>query len=346
MEVKLDKLSKLRLEMLKQVVDYYVIPNQNSHGSRPLRSGDWRVESVASGFSATSAIAIISQSTLHLFVDDGEVARVNRYFLREDRWTVLPIGQKLWIDWIVRNCVGCTIGLDSRLFTHLQIRALESSIQSHQAAITPKFLDEIMVDMFWERQKYLSDSVQLVAEAWSRVESLRRWIVSSHASAALLITPLSIGNHSESLKSRDASDPNPSAYVLHINANPLPESHLYVDQSVCALFWRLDSMKIEAAKVIQQLKKMGVLVSSYQEVYGFLRRRRQEGVKRKEDEKQQAEKKLAESKARQMLGINRMSRLLPKSSEKPGNNWRTPRMPSRARSATSFASFQLRGLQT
>ncbi|KDQ49928.1 hypothetical protein JAAARDRAFT_82082 [Jaapia argillacea MUCL 33604] len=304
MEVKLDKLSQLRAEMLKQRVDYYVIPNQNSHGSRPLRSGDRRVECVASGFSATSAIAIISQSALHLFVNDGEVARANRYFLREDQWTVHPIGQELWIDWIVRNCVDRTIGLDSRLFTHLQIRSLESSIQSHR--ITPKFLDLIMVDMVWKRPKHLSDPVQLgaISKFWSRVESLRRWLVSSHASAALLITPLSI------------------AYVLHINANPLPESYLYVDQSECALFWRLDSTKIEAARLIEHLKRKGVVISSYQDVYGFLRHRRREGVQRKHEEKQQAEKKLAENKARQIFGINRMGRLLPKSSEKPGDTWR------------------------
>ncbi|KDQ49931.1 hypothetical protein JAAARDRAFT_614072 [Jaapia argillacea MUCL 33604] len=301
-----DNLSKLRTEMLQREVDYYVIPNQNSHGSRPLRSGDRRVERVASGFSATSAVAIVSQSTLHLFVDDEDVTRAKRYFLVEDQWTVLPVGLEPWMEWIIKNCLGRSIGLDSRLFTHLQIRALESSIQHHQPAITLKFLDQIMVDMFWERPKDVSDSIQLVEvpDPWSRVELLRRWIVSSRASAALLVTPLSI------------------AYVLHIAANPLPESYLYIDHSECALFSRLYSTNSKAGKLIQRLKDIGFSVRPYQDVYGFLHHRRQEGVKAKQQAKNQAERKRAESKTRQILGINRVCRLLQKPGEKPGETWK------------------------
>ncbi|KAJ3492177.1 hypothetical protein NLJ89_g11269 [Agrocybe chaxingu] len=276
-----ERLDEMRRLMLKDNLDYYVVPSEDAHGSEYVSASDKRREFI-SGFTGSAGQAIISKTSAYLFTD-------SRYWLQsqeeiDDNWTLVKVGSSPgvhqdWIEWILpRVGKGTRIGIDARMVSHEKATLINSKIAPLDGKLV--YPPQNLVDLIWRDKPTKSlemvyiQSVEFAGrDAPSKLAKVRDWIrqqppaVSafskqepgpSHMHVATLVTSLAC-----------------IAYVLNLRGsdipyNPLFHAYLFVGFDTAILF-------VEPAKlhpdVIHYLDTIGVQHRGYTDLWPFLRRR-------------------------------------------------------------------------
>ncbi|KDQ63520.1 hypothetical protein JAAARDRAFT_381202 [Jaapia argillacea MUCL 33604] len=258
-----DKLTRLRVQMANQKppLNYYVIPNQNAHGSKPHPECDRRLKWL-SGYSGASGVAVVSQSTAHLFVAPQDYDLASQELSSEPWFVLSPVEpgssyEQFWASWLTIRCDGnAVVGFDPRLLSHEQAESLNSLLSFKGSRVSlPK---RNLVDLVWddkpERSGEASDICppRQVFNPLVRLERVRDWITSqSGHAAALIISPSSI------------------AFLLYLTGTRMFSSYLFVEPDKCVLFHDFHTDD----GLDQHFETMGVEQRRYSDVYIFLRER-------------------------------------------------------------------------
>ncbi|KDQ51606.1 hypothetical protein JAAARDRAFT_506154 [Jaapia argillacea MUCL 33604] len=138
-----DKLSKLRgmMTLHQPSVDYYIISNQDAHGSPLVGESEKRLQWI-SGFSSLRGVAVVSQQAAHIFVEASDLAQAEAELSLED-WFVIPI--------------EASIGLDARHVWHDQAVFLKSLAVVNKSKLVPVYQN--LVDVIWEDKPQRGEEV-------------------------------------------------------------------------------------------------------------------------------------------------------------------------------------------
>ncbi|EJD37953.1 Creatinase/aminopeptidase [Auricularia subglabra TFB-10046 SS5] len=263
------RLVHLREEMVKQKIDYYVVPTTDDHGSEYVALCDRRRQWI-SGFTGSAGTVVVSLTEAHLFVD-------SRYWTQAEReagqyWSIHRVGEHIdivdWDKWILEVPRGSKVGMDSRMLTHEY--AVSLSQKMNQKGIVLAFPYRNLVDVIWkDRPVRPRDPIFILGTAFTGVEAtakiadFRDWMGTRGADVA--------GSMVASLSS--------IAWLLNLRGsdvpyNPVFLSYLYVSRSTTpkrsVLFTGLSKLTQE---VHEHLDRLGVDVREYNDVWTWLRRR-------------------------------------------------------------------------
>ncbi|KAH7928918.1 Creatinase/aminopeptidase [Leucogyrophana mollusca] len=274
-----DRLEDIRKLMVKDNLDYYVIPSEDAHQSEYVAASDKRREWI-SGFTGTAGQAVVSKTAAYLITD-------SRYWLQareelDSNWHLIPAGAvdapKDWIDWLVDRAKDARIGIDARMIAHEKATQLNTQLNIKNSKLI--YPPQNFVDLTWKdkplRSKdpiFIQSSEFTGKVASAKIAELRAWIraqpaaVPSYSKAPPTAAQTHVGTLITSLSS--------IAYLLNLRGsdipfNPLFYSYLFLSLDRVVLF--LDSAKL-TDEVEDYLRAMGVERKEYNDIWAFLRRR-------------------------------------------------------------------------
>ncbi|KAF6744915.1 aminopeptidase-P [Ephemerocybe angulata] len=276
-----ERLDELRKLMLKDTLDYYVVPSEDAHQSEYVAPSDKRREYI-SGFSGSAGQAIITRSHAYLIVD-------SRYWLQareqvDDNWDIVRVGSmpgepKDWIDWITgRLNKGSRIGIDARMISHEKAQIMNSKIGHMDSKLV--YPPQNLVDLVWKdkppkpREPLYTQPIEYTGrDAISKINRIREWIKDQPAA----------------MPAYTKGDPSPQhmhvgtlivslsqiAYTLNLRGtdipyNPLFHAYLFIGLDSATVF--VDSSKVDDL-VSEYLATIHVERKDYTELWPFLRRR-------------------------------------------------------------------------
>jgi len=274
-----DRLDEMRRLMVKDNLDYYVIPSEDAHGSEYVAASDKRREFI-SGFTGSAGQAIVTRNSAYLFTD-------SRYWIQaaeeiDSNWTLVKTGDpgapQDWIEWIVDRVKGSRIGIDARMISHEKATLINTKITSRDSKLI--YPPQNLVDLIWKEKPtkslekvYIQSTEFTGRDATYKLAKLRDWIKQQ---------PASVPSYSK-------QEPNASqmhvatlvtslsciAYILNLRGsdipyNPLFHAYLFVGYDQAILFVELQKLVPE---VIDYLDSVGVQHRGYTDLWPFLRRR-------------------------------------------------------------------------
>lgn len=274
-----DRLEQLRKLMVKDNLDYYVVPSEDAHQSEYVAASDKRREWI-SGFTGSAGQAIISKTAAYLVTD-------SRYWLQareqlDSNWYLISAGAvdapKDWIDWVVDRAKDAKVGIDARMISHEKATRLNSQLTNKGSKLV--FPPQNFVDLCWKEKPQRSkdpifiQSIEFTGrEASAKIAELRKWIRSqpptvipyskspptpAHAHVGTLITTLSSIAYLLNLRGSD------------IPFNPLFYSYLFVSLERVILF-------VDPAKLTDDtenyLRVNKIEWREYNDIWPFLRKR-------------------------------------------------------------------------
>ncbi|KAF9227076.1 Creatinase/aminopeptidase [Gyrodon lividus] len=146
-----DRLEQIRKLMLKDGLDYYVIPSEDAHQSEYVAASDKRREWI-SGFTGSAGQAIVSKTAAYLVTD-------SRYWLQareelDPNWHLIPAGAvdapKDWIEWLVDRSKDAKIGIDARMISHEKATQLISKVNTKGSKLI--FPPQNYIDLSWKEK--------------------------------------------------------------------------------------------------------------------------------------------------------------------------------------------------
>ncbi|KAF8590921.1 Creatinase/aminopeptidase [Ramaria rubella] len=270
------RLTELRKLMVKEKIDYYVIPSTDAHGSEYIASCDRRREWI-SGFTGSAGTAIVSATNAYLFVD-------SRYYIQgareiDQNWTLLKVGWEdipQWDAWLIARAKGTKIGVDSRMISYTLAAKLNAALTPRASSLVYPWQN--LVDLIWKdrplrpRDPIFLQPLQFAGEdAQSKLSILRKWIRESVPEMGLYTTkpPSAAQTPIATFVSNLAS----IAWLLNLRGsdipfNPVFQAYLFVSLDRAILF--IDSAKV-SEEIGDYLESIGVSTREYSDVWPFLR---------------------------------------------------------------------------
>ncbi|KAJ7252139.1 peptidase M24, structural domain-containing protein [Mycena haematopus] len=248
--------------MLKDTLNYYVVPSEDAHQSEYVATSDRRLEYV-SGFSGSSGQAIISMNSAYLVTD-------SRYWLQaqeqlDPNWTLVKAGDvdgpKDWIEWLSK-ARNSRIGIDARMISHEKATLISNKLASLDSKMI--YPPQNVVDLAWKdkppksREPLFRQPMEFAGqEASTKLQRLREWIK---------MQPPSVPAYSK------VSD---TSYLLNLRGsdipfNPLFQAYFFVSLDTAVLF--VDGFKCNE-EINGYLNSLNVERRDYVELWHFLRRR-------------------------------------------------------------------------
>ncbi|KDR67798.1 hypothetical protein GALMADRAFT_257642 [Galerina marginata CBS 339.88] len=274
-----DRLDEMRRLMLKDNLDYYVVPSEDAHGSEYVAASDKRREFI-SGFSGSAGQAIVTRNSAYLFTD-------SRYWLQaqdeiDHNWTLIRCGApgapQDWIEWLESRAKNSRIGVDARMISHEKATLINSKINSKDSKLI--YPPQNLVDLIWVEKPtkslakiYIQSTEFAGRDATYKLEKLRDWIrqqapsIPSYSKqeptpaqmhVATLVTSLSCIAYTLNLRGSD------------IPYNPLFHAYLLVTLDKAFLFVEPQKMHEDVAHYLDSIE---VQQMPYTELWPFLRRR-------------------------------------------------------------------------
>ncbi|KAG8988728.1 hypothetical protein FRB94_000434 [Tulasnella sp. JGI-2019a] len=298
-----EKLSALRKLMKDEPepLDYYIIPSADAHQSEYIAVVDARVEYI-SDFTGSSALAIVSTASAHLFVD-------SRYWIQAARetdnkyWTVHRVGapgEKSWTEWIKQDAnPKSTFGVDARLISYKTVPQLFSGISERGSRLL--FPQTNLIDASRSDQPPLPNNPITVhplkyagQPASAKIKQIREWLVSQQRSpersSVFEVLPGELPDESgyPSKTSHTFADVagvtatltgvvlyalDTIAWTLNLRGedvpfNPVFFAYLIITQEEAILF--TEAGKIESQSVQSYLEALGVAIRPYERVWSYL----------------------------------------------------------------------------
>ncbi|KAG9316900.1 putative creatinase/aminopeptidase [Chiua virens] len=275
-----DRLDQIRKLMMKDGLDYYVIPTEDPHQSEYVAISDKRREWI-SGFTGSAGQAIVSKTAAYLVTD-------SRYWLQareelDPNWYLIPAGAvdapKDWADWIVDRARDAKIGIDARMISHEKATQMISKLNTIKGSKLV-FPPQNFVDLCWKEKPLRSKDPIFVQpsdftgrEASSKLAEVRQWIraqppaVPTYSKSPPTASQMHVGTLITSLSN--------IAYLLNLRGSDIPFNPLFY----AYLFISLDKVVlfIDAAKLTDDtedyLRSLRVERREYNDVWPFLRRR-------------------------------------------------------------------------
>ncbi|KAH8107500.1 Creatinase/Prolidase N-terminal domain-containing protein, partial [Phellopilus nigrolimitatus] len=274
------RLEELRTLMLKETLDYYVIPSEDAHGSEYVAACDKRRQFI-SGFTGSAGQAIVSKGNAYLITD-------SRYWLQaeeelDSNWTLIRVplveNFKDWQSFLLsRIGEGSRIGLDARMVSWAKASALNSAVQRLGAKLV--FPTQNLIDLVWKSKPARSKEPVFVhsrrfagQDASAKLDSIRRWIAAqppakpgyskpgpptdAQKHVATLITGLSNVAWTLNLRGHD------------VPYNPVFQAYLFVSLESAVLFVELAKLTDD---VRNHLSALHVEPREYNNLWSFLRR--------------------------------------------------------------------------
>ncbi|KAK0475799.1 Creatinase aminopeptidase [Armillaria novae-zelandiae] len=274
-----ERLAELRKQMEKEQLDFYIVPNEDAHGSEYVAESDKRREYI-SGFSGSAGQAIVSKTEAYLITD-------SRYWLQateqlDANWKLVRAGAqgepKDWIDWLVAHAQSSRVGIDGRMLPYEQAILINSKINPMGGKLV--YPVQNLIDLIWKgkptRSKepvFLQPIQYSGEEAHSKIAEVQTWVK----------------NQPPDIPSYSRSEPKPSqyqvgtlitalpqiAYLLNLRGsdipfNPLFHAYLFVGIDSVILF--LEGSKVPE-NIASYLEKLKVTRRDYSEIWAFLRKR-------------------------------------------------------------------------
>ncbi|KAG8214168.1 Creatinase aminopeptidase [Butyriboletus roseoflavus] len=274
-----DRLELIRKLMLKDSLDYYVIPTEDAHQSEYVASSDKRREWI-SGFSGSAGQAIVSKTAAYLVTD-------SRYWLRareelDPNWHLIPAGAvnapKDWMEWLVDRVRDAKIGIDARMISHEKATQLIAKLNAKSSKLV--FPPQNFVDLSWKDKPLRSKDPVFVQsidftgrEASSKLAEVRQWVraqppaVPTYSKSPPTAAQMHVGTLITSLSN--------IAYLLNLRGsdipfNPLFYAYLFISPDRVILF--LDASKL-TDDTEDYLRSLRVVRREYNDIWPFLRRR-------------------------------------------------------------------------
>ncbi|KAF7376672.1 Creatinase aminopeptidase [Mycena sanguinolenta] len=273
------RLHAIRELMLKDNLNYYIVPSEDAHQSEYVAASDRRREYV-SGFTGSSGEAIISMNSAYLITD-------SRYWLQaqqqlDPNWTLVEAGgihgPKDWIEWLVSKARDSRIGIDARMISHEKATLISNKLATLDSKMI--YPPQNLVDLAWKdkpaksREPLFRQPIEFTGqEAHAKLHTLRQWIASQPPSvpAYSKTPPTESQIHVGTLLTNLAG----IAYLLNLRGsdipfNPLFQAYLFVSLDKAVLF--VDSIKCND-EIMGYLNSLGVERRDYVDLWQFLRRR-------------------------------------------------------------------------
>lgn len=218
MDLSLFNHEKLQQYAIKHKIDWVIIPRENEFLGEYVPAYNERLL-WASGFSGSAGVAIIGQTSAHLFVD-------GRYTLQaadEAKGFQIHSLSELW-DWIKTNLAQSdTAGLNLKLHTH----AFVTKLKQHVQAI--RHLDPHPVDQLWLDRPLRPKSVTVPHDLKYSGESIESKL--SRVRAAMAQDAEALYVH----------DPHDVAWVLNVRGQDLPYTPITLAR---ALIWKSGGVNV------------------------------------------------------------------------------------------------------
>ncbi|KAF8532523.1 hypothetical protein JB92DRAFT_3080697 [Gautieria morchelliformis] len=272
------RLEELRKLMIKEKIDYYVVPSTDAHGSEYIAPCDKRREWI-SGFTGTAGTAVVSAEEAYLFTD-------SRYYIQaarelDENWTLMKVGWEgvtNWDEWLIARAKGTKIGIDSRLISYSAASKLSTALTPRASSLV--FPWQNLIDLLWKNRPvrpkepvYIQPLVFAGEDASSKLSSIRQWIQNSTPETGIYTTkpPTSAQTPIATFLSNLAS----IAWTLNLRGsdvpfNPVFQAYLFIALDRAVLF--IDSAKI-SPEIRDYFESIGVTTREYSEVWPFLRGR-------------------------------------------------------------------------
>ncbi|KAF7327219.1 Creatinase aminopeptidase [Mycena kentingensis (nom. inval.)] len=273
------RLESLRELMIKDKLDYYIVPSEDAHQSEDVAASDKRREYIC-GFSGSAGQAIVAMNSAYLITDA-------RYWLQAKKqldrnWTLVRAGDRHeaqdWLEWIVAHAKNMRIGVDARMISHEKATLLNSKLASLDAKLV--YPPQNLVDLVWKDKApksrepiFRQPSAFTGEEASSKLERLREWIraqppsVPAYSKAAPTESQIHMATLVTSLPA--------IAYLLNLRGsdipfNPLFQAYLWVSLDSAILF--ADAIKVNE-EIGGYLASLGVERREYVDLWQYLRKR-------------------------------------------------------------------------
>lgn len=274
-----ERLEQIRKLMMKDNLDYYVVPSEDAHQSEYVSAGDKRREWV-SGFSGSAGQAIISKTAAYLVTD-------SRYWLQaraqlDPNWHLITAGAvdapKDWIEWLVDRAKDTKVGIDARMISHEKATRLNTQLSAKGSKLI--FPPQNFVDLCWKDKPPRSgepvfiQSIEFTGrEASSKVAEVRQWVRSQPP--AVIPYSKSPPTPAQAHVGTLISSLSNIAYLLNLRGsdipfNPLFYAYLFISIDRVILF--LDAAKL-TDDVEDYLRAHKIQRRDYNDIWPFLRRR-------------------------------------------------------------------------
>lgn len=259
------QLAALREQMACARVDAYIVPTEDAHGSETPAPCDRRVAFV-SGFSGSTAMAVILADSAHLFTDGRYHVQASEQL--DAHWTLHRVGESGvadWPAWLAALPHGIVVGADATLLAHSHACALEASLSASGKTLT---FPPNLVDAVWDSRPppvlapvYEHQQVYAGVPASKKLADLREWTGSG------LYVLSALDEIAWLLNLRGASVPCTRTYGDKADAAVFP-AYLTVSRARADLFINKELLDRD---VRRYLASLGVAVHVYDAVWDALR---------------------------------------------------------------------------
>ncbi|KAI6165981.1 Creatinase aminopeptidase [Pisolithus thermaeus] len=274
-----ERLEQIRKLMMKDNLDYYVVPSEDAHQSEYVSAGDKRREWI-SGFSGSAGQAIISKTAAYLVTD-------SRYWLQaraqvDPNWYIITAGAvdapKDWIEWLVDRAKGTKVGIDARMISHEKATRLNTELNAKGSKLI--FPPQNFIDLCWKdkplrsREPVFIQSIEFSGrEASSKIAEVRQWVRSQPP--AVIPYSKSPPTPAQAHVGTLISSLSNIAYLLNLRGsdipfNPLFYAYLFISIDRVILF--LDAAKL-TDDIEDYLRAHKIQRRDYNDIWPFLRRR-------------------------------------------------------------------------
>lgn len=273
------RLDDLRKQMVKDNLDYYIIPSEDAHGSEYVAACDKRREWI-SGFSGTAGQAIVSKTAAYLLTD-------SRYWIQaanqvDTNWLCIQAGHvdgpKDWVEWILDRAKDSRIGVDARMLSYSKATELNNQLTPKGSKLV--YPPQNLIDLIWKdkplrsKEPIFVHSMEFTGRSTAdKLDAIRKWIRD---------TPPSTSSYSKSSPTADKYQVatlitalDSIAYILNLRGqdipfNPVFQSYLVITLDKAILF--VDPAKL-TDDVEDYLKAVNVEARDYNDLWSYLRKR-------------------------------------------------------------------------
>ena len=206
-------LTEVRQKMASKKLDIYIQPRSDMYGGEEVPAYDERLKFL-SGFTGSAGISIITLKNAILFVD-GRYSLQAKMQVTND-WTIMPLSQQNWIDWIVKNSkAGESIGFDPWLIRASDINSLNRKLKKTSINLLPDKMN--FIDSIWkDRPKINQNDPRIWNKKYFPLEKSKK------------INQLIKEMSSKGLDALIVTQPNQLCWLLNIRGDDLKYTPLFL----------------------------------------------------------------------------------------------------------------------
>ncbi|KZS98318.1 Creatinase/aminopeptidase [Sistotremastrum niveocremeum HHB9708] len=269
------RLAELRKLMVKEGLDYYIVPSEDAHQSEYVAANERR-RAWITGFTGSAGTALISLNNAYLFTDSRYWAQATREL--DKNWVLQRVGwegQENWRDYIIRRSKNTKIGVDSRLISYEVALDFYTRLKPRDSRLV--YPRQNLVDLLWtDKPTRPKDPIFIQPikfagqDAKEKLKEVRAWLRAQAAEQA----PPKAGEQVQKITATVICSLASIAWLLNLRGtdvpfNPVFQAYLFVGLEQTVLF-------IESAKVTPDvgayLKSLHVTIKDYNDLWGYLRK--------------------------------------------------------------------------